>query len=134
MKLIVWKKMAKADELVSRDAQQLQHSELWLDPQHCGTIDPERQLSRLCAWVLLAEVAPELGEWAGFFAAGAGKRAAAEAGLRGAVSDREADDLIREAGTFLAVVARVLGVAHQPTLEPVFDSEGPQLVLVSAAS
>ena len=86
------------------------------------------------AWVLLAEVAPELGEWAGFFAAGAGKRAAAEAGLRGAVSDREADDLIREAGTFLAVVARVLGVAHQPTLEPVFDSEGPQLVLVSAAS
>ena len=61
-------------------------------------------------------------------------RAAAEAGLRGAVSDREADDLIREAGTFLAVVARVLGVAHQPTLEPVFDSEGPQLVLVSTAS
>ena len=32
------------------------------------------------AWVLLAEVAPELGEWASFFAAGAGKRAAAEAG------------------------------------------------------
>ena len=32
-------------------------------------------------WVLLAEVAPELSEWAAFFAAGAGKRAAAEAGL-----------------------------------------------------
>jgi uncharacterized protein (DUF58 family) len=55
MKLIVWKKMAKADELVSRDAQQLQHSELWLDPRHCGSADPERQLSRLCAWVLQAE-------------------------------------------------------------------------------
>jgi len=30
-------------------------------------------------WVLLAKVAPELGEWAAFFAAGAPKRAAAEA-------------------------------------------------------
>jgi hypothetical protein len=68
------------------------------------------------AWVLLAEVAPELGEWATFFAAGAGKRAAAEAGLRGVVTEREADDLVREAECFLAVVARVLGVAHQPTL------------------
>lgn len=68
------------------------------------------------AWVLLAEVAPELGEWAGFFAAGAGKRAAAEAGVRGAVTDREADDLVREAETFLALVARTLGVVHQPLL------------------
>jgi uncharacterized protein (DUF58 family) len=55
MKLIVWKKVAKSDELVSRDAQQLQHSELWLDRHHCGSGDPEQQLSRLCAWVLLAE-------------------------------------------------------------------------------
>jgi len=70
------------------------------------------------AWVLLAEVAPELAEWAAFFAAGAGKRAAAESGLRGVVSEREADDLVRDAETFLAVVARVLGVTHQPTLAP----------------
>lgn len=55
LKLIVWKKVAKADELVSRDAQHLQHSELWLDSRHCGTTEPEQQLSRLCAWVLLAE-------------------------------------------------------------------------------
>ena len=55
LKLIVWKKAAKADELVSRDAQQVQHVELWLDPQLCGLSDPEQQLSRLCAWVLLAE-------------------------------------------------------------------------------
>lgn len=68
------------------------------------------------AWVLLAEVAPELGEWAGFFAAGAAKRAAAEAGVRGVVTDREADDLVREAETFLALVARTLGVVHQPLL------------------
>jgi hypothetical protein len=67
-------------------------------------------------WVLLAEVAPELGEWAGFFAAGAGKRAAAEAGLPGAVTEREADDLLRDAQTFLALVARRLGAPVQPVL------------------
>jgi len=69
------------------------------------------------AWVLLAEVAPELAEWSAFFAAGAGKRAAAEAGLRGVVTEREADDLVREVEAFLALVARFLGVTHQPTLE-----------------
>src|SRR3954449_8713109 len=37
------------------------------------------------AWVLLTEVAPELAEWATFFAAGAAKRAAAEAGSTRAV-------------------------------------------------
>ena len=54
-KRIVWKKMAKADELVSRDTEELQHREHWLDRAHCGTADPEQQLSRLCAWVLQAE-------------------------------------------------------------------------------
>ena len=53
------------------------------------------------AWVLLAEVAPELAEWAGFFAAGAAKRAAAEAGSTRAVTEREADDLVRDADRFL---------------------------------
>ncbi|WP_051217754.1 SAV_6107 family HEPN domain-containing protein [Nocardioides insulae] len=62
------------------------------------------------AWVLLTEVAPELGEWAAFFAAGAAKRAAAEAGSRHAVSEREADDLIRDADRFLAVVESALGL------------------------
>ena len=62
------------------------------------------------------EVAPELGEWAQFFAAGAAKRAAAEAGLRGVVSEREADDLVRDSEAFLARVARLLGVPHQPLL------------------
>jgi SAV_6107-like HEPN len=61
------------------------------------------------AWVLLGQIAPELGEWAAFFAAGAGKRAAAEAGLSSAVTEREADDLVRDAGAFLAVVAGSLG-------------------------
>ena len=55
LKIIVWKKFAKAEQLVSRDAQQVQHTELWLDREHSGSNDPEQQLSRLCAWVLQAE-------------------------------------------------------------------------------
>ena len=70
------------------------------------------------AWVLLAEVAPELGEWASFFAAGAGKRAAAEAGSTRAVSEREADDLVRDADRFLGVVEQALGLMpHAPHRE-----------------
>ena len=61
------------------------------------------------AWVLLGQVAPELGEWATFFAAGAAKRAAAEAGLSRAVTEREADDLVRDVRTFLTVVEHSLG-------------------------
>lgn len=68
------------------------------------------------AWVLLSAVAPELREWAEFFAAGARKRAAAEAGLPGAASVREADDLLRDVQTFLAVVETALGRVHQPLL------------------
>ena len=52
---------------------------------------------------------PELGEWAAFFAAGAAKRAAAEAGLTHAVTEREADDLVRDVGTFLGVVETTIG-------------------------
>jgi len=63
------------------------------------------------AWVLLAEVAPELAEWAAYFSAGAGKRAAAEAGSPRAVTAREADDLIRDADRFLAVIEQSLGLA-----------------------
>jgi len=67
------------------------------------------------AWVLLTEVAPELSEWATFFAGGAAKRAAAEAGSSRAVAEREADDLVRDADRFLAVVERSLGlVPHLP--------------------
>ncbi len=60
------------------------------------------------AWVLLAQVAPELTEWAQFFPAGAQKRAAAEAGLSGVVTPREADDLLRDAHSFLSVVETTL--------------------------
>ncbi len=67
------------------------------------------------AWVLLAEVAPELAEWATFFSAGAAKRAAAEAGSRRAVTEREADDLVRDADRFLGLVEESLGLTrHLP--------------------
>ncbi len=75
---------------------------------------PGRRVQRN-AWVLLAELAPEFAEWATFFSAGAAKRAAAEAGSRTAVTAREADDLIREADTFLALVESALGLTrHAP--------------------
>jgi hypothetical protein len=70
------------------------------------------------AWVLLGQVAPELGEWATFFAAGAAKRAAAEAGLSRAVTEREADDLVRDVDTFLAVVEGCLGTPFPEPAEP----------------
>lgn len=55
MKLIVWKKFAKSDELVSRDTLHMQRQELWLDFAHIGGLDVEGRLSRLAAWVLLAD-------------------------------------------------------------------------------
>ncbi|WP_231389029.1 SAV_6107 family HEPN domain-containing protein [Marmoricola sp. URHB0036] len=76
---------------------------------------PARRTRQKNAWVLLAEVAPELGEWAAFFAAGADKRAAAESGSRRAVTEREADDLVRDADQFLALVETSLGLTeHLP--------------------
>ena len=78
-------------------------------------VTPPRRKPQKNAWVLLAEVAPELAEWAGFFAAGAGKRAAAESGSRRAVTEREADDLVRDADRFLALVEGSLGLTeHVP--------------------
>jgi len=60
MKLIVWKKAAQAlatgaGEMVSRAAQQHQHSELWLDFASVHLPDIEARLSRLTAWVLHAD-------------------------------------------------------------------------------
>lgn len=77
---------------------------------------PSSRRSRvLSVWVVLPQIAPQLGEWAAFFAAGARKRAAAEAGLD-IVSHREADDLVRDADTFLVRVCEVLDVPHQSSM------------------
>lgn len=55
LKTIVWKKVAKSDQLVSRDTMQAQRLELWLDWQQCGPADPEARIARLAAWVLQAD-------------------------------------------------------------------------------
>ncbi|GGO81832.1 SAV_6107 family HEPN domain-containing protein [Wenjunlia tyrosinilytica] len=69
----------------------------------------ERRRKRIrSAWEVLPEAAPELAEWSALFAAGAVRRARAEAGIEGAASARDADDLIRAAGMFLRLVERLL--------------------------
>lgn len=55
MKLVVWKKVAKTDELVSRDTSAAARQELWLDYLQAGGGSAEQRLSRLTAWVLAAE-------------------------------------------------------------------------------
>ena len=58
------------------------------------------------AWEVLAEVAPEYGEWAAFFAATQPKRDAVQAGATSIVTAREADDMVLDANSFLALVER----------------------------
>lgn len=57
LKRIVWKKWAKSDELLSRETSQAHGQILWLNAIETGLTDPEKQLSRLCAWVLQADQA-----------------------------------------------------------------------------
>lgn len=61
------------------------------------------------AWVLLEAVTPELADWAVYFADSAHRRAAIEAGVMTVVSERDADDLLRAAGEFIAIVERMVG-------------------------
>jgi hypothetical protein len=90
------------------------------------------------AWVLLAQVAPEFAEWAAFFSAGAGKRAAAEAGSARAVTEREADDLVRDADRYLGLVEESLGMTRHlplPALVPaLIPAPVPALVPAQAAA
>lgn len=58
-------------------------------------------------WQSLPESAPELGEWAAFFAASSRRRSILDRG--GWVSARDADDLLRQAEMFLEIVAALLG-------------------------
>jgi hypothetical protein len=61
-------------------------------------------------WVLLTMVAPEFGEWAAFFAAGAAKRSAAESGIA-VVTAEEADHLILHSARFIELVQETLGLS-----------------------
>jgi hypothetical protein len=78
---------------------------------------PSRRSKLTSVWDLLGLVAPELGEWAAYFAASAGKRAAAEAGIPRVVTARESEDLVRAATSFVAVVELALGLVHPGLLD-----------------
>jgi hypothetical protein len=65
-------------------------------------------------WALIDAVAPEWREWAAMFAAGAPIRAAVEAGAVHAVSQRQADDQVRDAAAFLRLVEVSLGMLAAP--------------------
>jgi len=67
-------------------------------------------------WEILPRTAPELEEWAAFFAATASRRAAVEAGRGEVITSRDADDLLRDAETFHHVVETVLGLPFQQVL------------------
>lgn len=54
MRQVVWKKVARSGELVSRETTGSAQRELWLDWQDSGGGDAEKRLSRLAAWVLRA--------------------------------------------------------------------------------
>ncbi|MEV6755646.1 SAV_6107 family HEPN domain-containing protein [Streptomyces sp. NPDC051214] len=82
---------------------------------------PRRRQRIRSAWEVLPEIAPELAEWSALFASGAPRRARAEAGIQGAATVRDADDLLRDVGMFLRLVERMLGlqpVLPQPRREP----------------
>ena len=67
-------------------------------------------------WEVLPRIAPEMGEWAAFFAATATRRAAVEAGRGEVVTPREADDLLRDAEAFHHVVEASFGMPFQQLL------------------
>ncbi|MFI0721117.1 SAV_6107 family HEPN domain-containing protein [Streptomyces sp. NPDC021224] len=79
---------------------------------------PRRRRIR-SVWEVLPEIAPELSEWSALFAAGADRRARAEAGIATAAGPREADDLVRAVTMFLRLVERML------LLRPALDGSAP---------
>ncbi|GLY54321.1 SAV_6107 family HEPN domain-containing protein [Lentzea sp. NBRC 102530] len=75
---------------------------------------PHRGRSRpTSAWVLLTAIAPELGEWAAFFASWSSTRAAVLAGITRHVDARTADDLVRQTAQFVTLVDRVMSEARR---------------------
>lgn len=84
---------------------------------------PRRRRIR-SAWEVLPQVAPELAEWSALFAAGAPRRERAEAGIAGAVTRREADDLLRASEAFLRLVEQLLVARPAPVREPTGDTGG----------
>ncbi|MFD3542324.1 SAV_6107 family HEPN domain-containing protein [Streptomyces sp. NPDC058662] len=89
-------------------------------------VGPRRRPRIRSAWEVLPEIAPELTEWSALFASGAARRARAEAGIAGAASPRDADDLVRAASMFLRLVERMLDVRPLPQPLPQPRPEPPE--------
>lgn len=71
------------------------------------------------AWIRLTDADADLGDWGAYFAAGASKRAACEAGSTRAVTAFEADELTHAADRFIAVIERALGLLpHRLVTKP----------------
>lgn len=73
-------------------------------------------------WEVLPRIAPEMGEWAAFFAATASRRAAVEAGRGEVITPREADDLLRDVEAFHHVVEASFGLPYQQVLPGAFPA------------
>ncbi len=76
---------------------------------------PARRSRPRSVWEVLPTVAPELTEWAVFYASSGRRRLAVERGSQ-SVSCRDADDLVRQGERFLEVVRAAL---HLPVAEPI---------------
>lgn len=76
---------------------------------------PSRPSRPRSVWEVLPAVAPELTEWAIFFAASGRQRAAIERGDC-TLAAREADDLLRQAEAFLDIAHDLLAVPRTVTL------------------
>lgn len=63
-------------------------------------------------WKLLESAAPELREWAVFFAANSATQAAVQAGITGRFDASMADDLLDQSGQFVELVRRVVYTAR----------------------
>lgn len=86
-----------------------------------GRPEESRRRRRIrSVWEVLPEVAPELSEWGALFAAGADRRARADAGIATAASAEDADDLVRAVTMFVRLVERML------VLRPVLDGAPPR--------
>jgi uncharacterized protein (DUF58 family) len=55
MRQVVWKKVARSGEMVSRETAGTATRELWLDWQDTHGLDTEKRYARLAAWVMRAD-------------------------------------------------------------------------------
>ncbi len=71
---------------------------------------PTRSARIRSVWQMVPGIAPELGEWCVFFDAIGKRRVFVEIG-QDQVTQRQADDLVRDAEAFLDQIARILNVS-----------------------